>query len=227
MKGMVGKPGWLLALLAGTFVVPYTLCDKQFRATVARLLAGSESASAANPASTPSPAPGNTAVVSPAPMPLSPQAPPCDLASALRFDVTPQWVTGTWPKVTTAVADTRYSGLRVPLVTGVMPDDLVGTLTYYFDNKQRLERITFAGSTADPRRLVSLVTGQYRLAPQPTLGAGLYQSKWNGKVISTLEVRQATIPSESSRGSYEVQLDLNRADLLAGTDTAPRRLFGW
>ncbi|HUE70034.1 MAG TPA: DUF6690 family protein [Pirellulaceae bacterium] len=226
MSGMIGKPGWVLLLLAGAFVVPYALCDKDLHATVAKALGRGEPAAATADASPPTDAAAPVPVV--APIPLAPQAPPCDLASALHFDVTPQWVTGTWPRVTTAVADTKFSGLRVPLVTGVMPDDLVGTLTYYFDEEQRVQRITFAGNTADPRRLVSLVTSQYRLLPQPTLDAGLYQSKWNGKVISSLQVRHASVAEAgAARGSYDVRLDLNRADALAGTASAPRRLFGW
>jgi hypothetical protein len=226
MSGKIGKPGWVLVLLAGTFVVPYALCDKDLHATVAKALGRGKTAAASAAASSPADAAQPFPVV--APIPLSPQAPPCDLASALHFDVTPQWVTGAWPRVTTAVADTKFSGLRVPLVTGVMPDDLVGTLTYYFDEEQRVQRITFAGNTADPRRLVSLVTSQYRLTPQPTLDAGLYQSKWNGQVISSLQVRHASVtPAGAAHGSYDVRLDLNRADALAGAASAPRRLFGW
>ncbi len=224
MPGIVSKPGWVLAMLAAAFVVPYTLSNKDLRATVASALAASQPAA---PAASTSP-PGDEPAPAVAPIRLSPQAPPCDMASAFRFDVTPQWVTGTWPQVTAAVADTSYSGLRVPLVTGVMPDDVVGTLTYYFDDEQRVQRITFAGSTADARRLVSLITGQYALKPQSTLDAGLYQSKWNGRVISSLQVRRASVASAAAaRSAYDVRLELNRADALAGAASAPRRLFGW
>jgi hypothetical protein len=226
MPVILGKPRWVLALLVAAFVVPYTLCDKELRATVAKALGRGEQAASSDGAS-PRTGDGGTVPVI-APIPLSPQGPPCDLASAIRFDVTPQWVTSAWPRVTTAVADTKYSGLRVPLVTGVMPDDLVGTLTYYFDQEQRLQRITFVGSTADPRRLVALVTSQYGLTQQPTHDAALYQSKWNRNVISSLVVRHAPVaPAGAARGHYDVQVDLNRADALAGTASAPRRWFSW
>ena len=222
MTGTLAKPKWVLGLLVAAFAVPYTVCNQELRSAVAKALAGSEPA-AGEPSPAAAAAAGQPAASA---VPLSPQAPTCDLASALSFDVTPQWVTGAWPQVTT-VPDTRLSGLRVPLVTGVMPDDVVGTLTYYFDTQQRLQRITFAGNTADPRRFVSLITSQYRLTPQATLDAGLYQSKWNGRVISSLHVRQAPLAAAGARANYDLALDLHRADLAAGTAGAPRRLFGF
>jgi hypothetical protein len=69
----------------------------------------------------------------------------------------------------------------VPLVTGTRPDDIAGSLTYYFDKRQQLQRITFEGVVGDERRLVNFVTGQYKLKAEPTLGAGLYVAKWSGR----------------------------------------------
>ena len=223
MSGKLGKPGWVLVLLAAAFVVPYTLCNQELRSTVAKALAGGKDAAggAATIPTDHAAAADTSATVAPVP----PQAPACDIATAIRFDVSPQWVSGTWPRAT-PVTNTKYSGLRVPLVTGVMTDDLVGTLTYYFDDQRRLQRITFAGNTADPRRLVSIITDQYGLKPQSTLDAGLYQSKWNGRVISSLHIRQ-TPAVMARRGAYDVQLDLNRADVAAGTAGIPRPLFGF
>jgi uncharacterized protein DUF6690 len=226
MLGMFGKPGWVLVLLAAAFVVPYVAFDKNISGAVDKALGRGKPDVAAESAGEPEPDAANAPAA--AALPQQPPVPQCDLASAFRLDVTPQWVTATWPKVTTVVADTSFAGMRVPLVTGVMPDDVVGTLTYYFDDQQRARRITFSGSTADPRRLVAVITSQYRLPAQPTLDAGLYQSKWNGKVISSLHVRHASVLSTgAAHGNYDVQLDLNRADALAGTASAPRRLFGW
>ncbi len=229
MFGMFGKPGWVLVLLAGAFVVPYVLCDERLGAAVSKALGrGPEKAALESDPAKPSTAADDLSPVAAAPVSSQPPAPLCDMASAFRFDVTPQWITGTWPRVTTVVADTSQAAMRVPLVTGVMPDDLVGTLTYYFDDEQRLQRITFAGATGDPRRLVGLVTSQYGLKPQSTLDAGLYQTKWNGKVISTLHIRHASVVSASAaHGKSDVQLDLKRADALAGSASIPRRLFGW
>ena len=55
------------------------------------------------------------------------------LSEVLRFDIPPAWVMQNFPTVNTGVGDMQLDGLRVPLITGTRPDDLVGTLTYYFD----------------------------------------------------------------------------------------------
>lgn len=78
-----------------------------------------------------------------------------------RFDMTPQGVRKRWSRVTTGLADTRYQGYRVPLVTGTEESDLAGSLSYYFDSRPRLRKITFTGTTGDPGRLVDLVTKQF------------------------------------------------------------------
>ena len=45
-----------------------------------------------------------------------------------------------WPRVTT-VPQFALAGLRVPLVTGTQIDDLAGSLTYYFDRTDQVQRI--------------------------------------------------------------------------------------
>lgn len=229
MLGMFGKPAWLMGLLAAAFVIPYALFDKQFNETVSKTLGRGtqDGATAQDPTAAPgTPDDGSSSPVVGAP--AGGHAPLCNMESVFRFDRTSQWVTATWPRVTTVVADSDHAGMRVPLVTGVMPDDLVGTLTYYFDDRHRVQRITFSGNTGDPRRLVALVTSQYDLQPQPTREAGLYQTKWNGQTISTLHVRHASVVAAAARhGKFDVELDLKRADTLAGTTRGPARLPGW
>lgn len=229
MTGRVTKPKWVLLLLAGALVGPYVAFDERVQRGFKAAL-GKGDAAANSPLATSSLQPSANELSSwnVSPGTVSPKPPLCDMGTALRFEVTPQWVTATWPRVTTVAADGEHSAMRVPLVTGVMPDDLVGTLTYYFDDDQRLVRITFTGNTGDSRRVVELVTRQFGLSAESTLDAGLYRTKWNGTTISTLRIRHASVVSAAaSHGKYEVQLDLQRADALAGTAGAPRRLFGF
>lgn len=229
MFGILGKPGWLLVFLAGAFLVPYLLLDERVTATVNKALGrGPKDAAASKDPLDSQVALENVLPLANAGRSSPSAAPLCDMATALSFEVTPQWITATWPRVSTVVGDASHSGMRVPLVTGVMSDDLVGTLSYYFDDEQRLQRITFSGTTGDPRRLIGLATNQFGLAPQATLDAGLYQSKWNGKAISALRVRHASVVSAAAtHGKYDVALDLKRADALAGTASASKRRFGW
>lgn len=86
----------------------------------------------------------------------------------LRFDLTPDFVTQRWPRVTTSLSELELQGFRVPLVTGTDTDDLAGSLTYYFNYQRRLQRITFAGTTGDYRRLLYLVTTYYGFVSRPT-----------------------------------------------------------
>lgn len=130
-----------------------------------------------------------------------------------RFDLPPTWVTQNWARVTTTLADMELDGLRVPLVTGTALDDISGSLTYYYDKNHRLQRIAFQGTTGDSRRLVAFVTQYHKLAAEPTLGAGLYLTKWNGTPKSALRVRLApVVRADMPQSRYEIELELNRAD---------------
>ncbi len=86
----------------------------------------------------------------------------------LRFDLTPQWIADRWPRVTTALAELDLQGFRVPLVTGTAEDDLAGSLTYYYNAQRQLQRITFAGTTGDYRRLLHLLSTHYGFVNRPT-----------------------------------------------------------
>jgi len=122
-------------------------------------------------------------------------APIENLAEVLRFDVTTAWVLGRWPRVSTSLAELDVQGYRVPLVTGTQPDDLAGSLTYYFDKRQRVERITFSGSTGDARRLVALLALEHGFVRQMTSDPALYlyQVKEHGRVTSELTIKASSV----------------------------------
>ena len=134
-----------------------------------------------------------------------------DLSEVLRFDVTPIWVMQRWPRVTTHLASLDLEGFRVPLVTGTQIHDLAGSLTYYFDKNQTVQRITFFGYTGDETRLVELMTSKCGMRAEPTLGRGLYLTKWSGKPKSALRIRHGPIVrAGAGRLQLEVELELNR-----------------
>lgn len=103
-----------------------------------------------------------------------------DLREVMRFDITPDWVLQRFSRVTTVLADTRLEGMRVPIVTGTRPDDIAGTLSYYFDGNGRLQRVTLHGFTGDPERLVSVMKTHYEMDREPSLEAGVFTKRWNG-----------------------------------------------
>ena len=61
------------------------------------------------------------------------------IADLLRFDATALWVSQQWPRVTATQLDLGRFGMRVPVVTGTDAADIAGTLTYYFNDQQRVD----------------------------------------------------------------------------------------
>jgi hypothetical protein len=144
-----------------------------------------------------------------------------NLLSVLRFDVSPEWVSSRWSRVSTTLAEMDLEGLRVPLVTGHDTDDLAGSLTYYFNHKREVQRIAFDGYTGDPRPLIATVTRYYRLQEEPTLGAGLYLAKWNGTPTSMLRIRHSpVVRADYPNSHYEVRLEINRPAVKYGLSPA-------
>jgi hypothetical protein len=140
-----------------------------------------------------------------------------DLAEVLRFDVSPEWVTQRWSRVSTVLAEQDLEGLRVPLVTGTDLDDLAGSLTFYFDKQRRVQRISFHGRTGDDRKLISLVTSQFGMRAEPTLGVGMYVSRWNARPTSLLRLSYApVVRSQTPRHRLEVALEINRPNAQFG-----------
>jgi hypothetical protein len=133
----------------------------------------------------------------PAPLDLSSDGTPIQrLADVIRFDVTPTWILGQWPRVSTGLGQLQLQGYRVPLVTGTAEDDLAGALTYYFNPHQQVQRIAFYGSTGNPGKLLALLNARFgfvrRLVNDP--GLLLYEvPERGGPPQSTLRIESAQI----------------------------------
>jgi hypothetical protein len=145
----------------------------------------------------------------------------------LSFDITPAWVMNNWQRVSTRLAEFDLEGLRVPLVTGTEVDDLVGTMTYYFDRRQTLQRIAFDGFTGEPTPLVKVMTEELALQAEPWLGAGFYVNRNSTKQLSSvLRISHASvIRASESRRRYTVEFELNRAGSELGLSEQFRSLI--
>ena len=132
-----------------------------------------------------------------------------DIYTVFRFDRSVPWVMTHWKRVSTFDAEQNLRGMRVPLVTGTQPDDLVGALTYYFDEEEKLQRISFHGSTKDDRKIVQLLTNKFHLQQESTYGTGLYTSKWHGEPLSVLQVTPPAVRRESLPPMYDISCELN------------------
>jgi hypothetical protein len=141
------------------------------------------------------------------------QPPVYRLEEVLRFDVSTTWVTSRWPRISAGLAELDLHGYRVPLVTGTGEQDLAGSLTYYFNKQQEVEKITFRGGTGDPRNLVALLTSQFKFEREVTNDPSLvlYAVKWNGKDRSELRIHQArVVRADSPHTRYEIELAIRK-----------------
>ncbi|MBI3465232.1 MAG: hypothetical protein HY000_19575 [Planctomycetes bacterium] len=135
-----------------------------------------------------------------------------DPAELFRFDIRPDWVLHNWSRVSTGLSDPRYAGYRVPVVTGTTEQDLAGALSYYFDEQERLRRITFVGATGDPRHLAAWVTRQFGFQRFGKPGEGLtYVAARSSRYRGVLRMAPKAIVSEAdTTQAYDVELIVER-----------------
>jgi len=147
-------------------------------------------------------------------VPVLEGTPTQNLAEVLRFDVSSGWVLRRWPRVSTGLAELPLQGYRVPLVTGTAETDLAGSLTYYFNAQQQVQRIGFQGASGDPRELVRFLTDRYKFARRLTNDPGLFVYEVAdpaGRPKSVLRIQSApVIKSSEPRRRFEVELMLER-----------------
>jgi len=137
------------------------------------------------------------------------------LAQFFHFGITKGWIRGRWQRVSTQLGTLDLQGYRVPLVTGTQLDDLAGSLTYYFDSEQRLQRITFQGTTGDINRLTQLLAARYEMAHKPTDDPAVVlvesQRGWGSQKVSQLRIRDATVTTAAdAHRRFQLALVLER-----------------
>ncbi len=137
-------------------------------------------------------------------------APLPQMTEAIRFDVAPAWVLQRWPRVSTDLAQLHLHGYRVPLVTGSDATDLAGALTYYFDASQQVRRITFRGTTGDPRQLIGMITSQYGYVRRPNNEPSrlVYEGMQSGGKPSGMVVIQAAPVVKNNLPNSRFSIDL-------------------
>ncbi|MEN6496704.1 MAG: DUF6690 family protein [Thermoguttaceae bacterium] len=161
------------------------------------------------------PAMASTTSVATGPVPASPDGTPLhEMAEVFRFDVSPRWIADNWPRVSTALGQLQLQGYRVPLVTGPAEDDIAGALTYYFNPWQKLQRITFIGTTGDVRKLITMLSAQFGFARRLTNDPGQFIYEVQdpaGKATSALWIRHVPVLKASKpRERYEINLTIER-----------------
>ena len=165
----------------------------------------------ANPAQVPNPH-GITPFTGPTQIPLEGSGVQ-RLEEVFSFDVTTPWILGHWARVSTSLAELNLKGYRVPLVTGTREADVAGSLTYYFNPQQQLQRIMFTGASGDTRELVALLVSRHGFQREITSDAGLfyYAVRESNQIISELKIRPVPIVRAGDpRQRFEIDLVMNR-----------------
>lgn len=148
-----------------------------------------------------------------------------DLREVLRFDISPEWVIASFSRVSTVLANLNLKGLRVPVVTGIRADDVAGTLTFYFDQSDRLQRLTFHGFTGDPSRFAQIMIAHFGMQREPALEAGAFTKRWNGRPVHFMRLTHAPVVySDAVHHKYTVFLELNQPNLAYGISDEARRI---
>ena len=148
------------------------------------------------------------------------------LPEVLSMDVTHDWVTQRFTRVTTTLADAGYDGLRVPLITGTGETALTGSLTYYFDRGKQLQRITFHGTTGNPQELTALLTQVLQFQPKKCLGGELYTRGWLNRTNSVCRIRPAGVLHAGAQSTrYEVLLEMNRGQWKSSLSPTAKQLL--
>ncbi len=144
------------------------------------------------------------------------QSPPANhsLTELTDFGLQPAGIMQRWPRVATQLVDGDLAEMRVPFVSGTQPQDLAGSLSYFFDRQQALQRVAFQGATGDPTQLVRWTVEQCGLKAEPALGGGMYLARdaTNPQMVkAALRLRQAPVARQTQPlRKYFVQLELNR-----------------
>ncbi len=213
------RKGMMLVALGSAVGVPYV--TSEWSKIKANFGGGNSTTSANQFSKTPSahsfgasPATGNPSTPAQPQHPLAadPQqleeTPLVDMKDALRFNISPDWIISRWPRVTAGIPLENQHGMRVTLITGLLYDDLAGALTYYFTPAQKCSKITFSGTTGDPRRLTALARERFGFNRYHSeAGIERYEIRWNGDAHSELLIRPArVVRSSAPNARYEVQL---------------------
>lgn len=217
---MFNRGTLFLLVLGAAIVVPYVMFDeglsKTARTEWQRFFGGKSAAPNGN----------SGGWFNSAPQPLAnldagPVLPPVSLEEALRLDISPVWVTSHWSRVSTVVGETEHMGLRVALVSGTQPTDIAGSLTYYFDQRHQLQRVTFTGLTGDESRVITHLMNQFNFRPQPTVAAGLYQAPAGAGKVSQAQVNHLPVVNAAATNArVELAIELNRPQLITPVSTS-------
>jgi hypothetical protein len=143
--------------------------------------------------------------------PATPGPATIDLRAWLRWDLPRGYLLWQHPNAAIVPTERNLLGYRFPFTTGLQPQDLTGTLTYYYDAKDQLQRMELSAASENPWPMTQWLLPHFRLQPiaplQPNFRLAILKSR--DKTQSLLAV--ATGNASSARPPHELFLELNRS----------------
>jgi|694.fasta_scaffold00715_3 hypothetical protein len=143
--------------------------------------------------------------------PSTPGPATIDLRAWLRWDLPRGYLLWQHPNAAIVPTERNLLGYRIPFTTGLQSQDLTGTLTYYFDAKDQLQRMELSAASGNPWPMTQWLLPQFHLQPiaslQPNIRLAILKSR--EKTQSLLAVATGEAPSASS--PHELFLELNRS----------------
>lgn len=152
--------------------------------------------------------------------------PGASLPHLLSFDISPDWVSRNWARVTTGLSELDLQGWRVPISLAGHGSELVGSITYYFDHDRRVQRILLHGYTPDASEVLQLATTRYAMRRVPSTSEELFAADVAGQPIGGLRVNYSRIMSRDNAGKRcELLMELNRAGSSQGMSREFKRIL--
>lgn len=143
--------------------------------------------------------------------PSTPGPATIDLRAWLRWDLPRGYLIWQHPNAAIVPTERNLLGYRIPFTTGLQPHDLTGTLTYYFDSKDQLQRMELSAASGNPWPMTQWLLPQFRLQPIPSTHPNVRLAilKSRDKPQSLLAVASGNASSAST--PHELFLELNRS----------------
>lgn len=131
------------------------------------------------------------------------------IENLISFQVTPDWISKNWSRVTTRLAELDLQGWRVPVAVEDR-SNFIGSITYYFDQQRNVQRIQLHGYTTDASSFIELSTSRYEMRRVPHTLSELYAASVQGQTIGGLRVDYKPILKSEMQKRCEVLMELNR-----------------
>ncbi|HMP79531.1 MAG TPA: hypothetical protein PKD54_08775 [Pirellulaceae bacterium] len=149
-----------------------------------------------------------------------------DFREIFHFDVSPQWISSRWNRVSVTTDGAGWTSYRVPLVTGSNPWDLHGSLTYSLDAKGAPKRIHFVGWTVEKSVIENMLIREFGFSTESTRWLSAYSAKSLGQLtgVALFRLPESTF-SNAGNQQIAVWIEINDPRFRGAASDEARQLL--